>query len=151
LTPSELEIVDVAPHDDRMLCDALPVLQELRPHLTPESFSAIYQEGYTQGLRFTVAYRNEECVGVAGWRVLATTVAGRKLYVDDLVTTESGRSTGVGKALLAALIQRADQAGCTVLDLDSGVHRFDAHRFYMREAMAITAHHFTKRVGSPGP
>lgn len=140
----------MAPDDDRLLTDALPVLQELRPHLTPESFSAIYQEGYTQGLRFTVAYRNEECVGVAGWRVLATTVAGRKLYVDDLVTAVSGRSRGVGRALLAALLQRAADARCTILDLDSGVHRFDAHRFYMREGMAITAHHFTKPVAPAG-
>jgi hypothetical protein len=31
-----------------------------------------------------------------------------------------------------------------VLDLDSGVHRHDAHRFYLRERMLISAHHFTK-------
>ncbi|MGH2795253.1 MAG: GNAT family N-acetyltransferase, partial [Actinomycetota bacterium] len=33
----------------------LPVLLELRPHLTPESFTAIYAEGYPQGLRFLAA------------------------------------------------------------------------------------------------
>jgi len=150
LTPPQLEILDVAPHDDLMLSAALPVLQELRPHLTPESFAAIYREGHPQGLRFTVAYRDGVCVGVAGWRILATTVAGRKLSVDDLVTAASGRSRGVGKALLAALHQRAADARCAVLDLDSGVHRFAARRFYMREGMAITAHHFTKPVAPAG-
>ncbi len=151
MTPARVEIVDVAPHHELVLARALPVLKELRPHLTLESFTAIYLEGYAQGLRYTLARRGGVCVGVAGWRVIATTVAGRKLYIDDLVTAQAARSTGVGKALLAALQQRASEAHCTILDLDSGVHRFGAHRFYMREAMAITAHHFTKRVARPGP
>lgn len=40
------------------------------------------------------------------------------------------------------LRRRAERLDCTVLDLDSGVQRFDAHRFYTREKMNITAHHF---------
>lgn len=145
MTREEPHIVDIAPDDHRLVTDALPVLQELRPHLTLETFVAIYREGYAQGLRFTLAYRGKACVGVAGWRVMATTVAGgRKLHVDDLVTTASGRSTGVGKALLAVLHQRAADAECSMLDLDSAVHRFDAHRFYMREGMVISAHHFMR-------
>jgi GNAT superfamily N-acetyltransferase len=70
----------------------------------------------------------------------------RRLYVDDLVTTASSRSAGVGQALLAELEGRARAAGCAVLDLDSGVQRHDAHRFYLRERMAISAHHFTKQL-----
>jgi hypothetical protein len=30
------------------------------------------------------------------------------------------------------------------------VQRFDAHRFYLRERMAITSHHFSKRVAPGG-
>ena len=35
---------------------------------------------------------------------------------------------------------------CTVIDLDSGVQRHDAHRFYFRERMHISSHHFTKAL-----
>ena len=139
-------ITDIEPNDPRLRTDVLAVLQELRPHLTADSFVAIYAEGHPQGLRFTSADRDGRCVAVAGWRVHATTVAGRKLYVDDLVTAAAARSTGVGRALLSYLQERAAEAGCSVLDLDSGVHRFDAHRFYLRERMAITSHHFSKAV-----
>jgi GNAT superfamily N-acetyltransferase len=126
---------------------ALPVLRELRPHLTAESLAAIYAEGYPQGLRFTAAASDEgEVLGVAGWRIIANTNAGRMLYVDDLVTAAAARSTGVGGALLAELAKRATDAGCTALELDSAVHRFDAHRFYLRERMAITAHHFGRKL-----
>ena len=34
------------------------------------------------------------------------------------------------------------QRGCKELHLDSGVQRFAAHRFYLRERMDITCHHF---------
>lgn len=50
----------------------------------------------------------------------------------------------VGRALLADLERRAREAGCKALDLDSGVQRYDAHRFYLREQMSILSHHFAK-------
>jgi GNAT superfamily N-acetyltransferase len=139
-----VRLIDLDPGDPRLSGEVLTVLLELRPHLTAESFDAVYREGHPQGLRFLAAYEGERCVGVAGWRLVACTHLGRKLYVDDLVTTAASRSAGVGHALLAELESRARVAGCTMLDLDSGVHRRDAHRFYFRERMAIAAFHFDK-------
>jgi GNAT superfamily N-acetyltransferase len=141
-----MDLVDLEPGDPRW-ATAFPVLRELRTELDPETFAAIYAEGHPQGLRFLVAFDAEgTAVGVAGWRIYATTHVGRKLYVDDLVTESASRSTGVGAALLAELEKRARSAGCTVLDLDSGVQRHDAHRFYLRERLDITAHHFAKKL-----
>ena len=143
-----MRFVDLSPGDPRLESDLLPVLGELRTELTPEELAAVYEEGYPQGLRFTVAYNNDgAAVGVAGWRVIATTIALRKLYVDDLVTAQSARSTGVGAALLAELTERARRAGCTAIDLDSALHRADAHRFYLRERMPIVSFHFAKLLG----
>jgi GNAT superfamily N-acetyltransferase len=139
-----MRFVDLDPGDPRLDSDVLPVLRELRPHLTAASFAAIYEEGHPQGLRFTALYEQDRCVAVAGWRLVATTVVGRKLYVDDLVTTSSMRSRGAGGALLTELTSRAREAGCVALDLDSNVERRDAHRFYFRERMPITAYHFVR-------
>lgn len=139
-------IADIGIDDPRLVADVLPVLVQLRPHLTAAALQSVYHEGQAQGLRFSAAYHGGTCVGVAGWRIIASTMALRKLYVDDLVTAESARSAGVGRALLAYLEQRARDAGCTLIDLDSGVQRHDAHRFYLRERMAITSHHFAKRL-----
>jgi GNAT superfamily N-acetyltransferase len=141
-----MEIFDTLPGDPRLASEVLPVLKQLRDHLTADSFAAVYEEGFPQGLRFTAAYDQGRCVGVAGWRLVACTFALRKLYIDDLVTAATHRSEGVGTGLLAHLFNRAREAGCTVLDLDSGVHRSDAHRFYMRERMAVTSFHFAKPV-----
>ena len=140
-------LVDLDPGDRRLDDDVLPVLRELRPHLTAASFSQVYREGHEQGLRFMAAYVGGRCVGVAGWRVVATTASGRKLYVDDLITVATQRSRGVGRALLNELVERARAAGCQVLDLDSGVQRTRAHRFYLREGFAIRSFHFARPVG----
>ncbi|MGY0024712.1 GNAT family N-acetyltransferase [Streptomyces sp. cg35] len=143
-----MKIVDLEPGDARLASEVLPVLRELRPHLTEELFGEVYAEGHGQGLRFSAAYADDgACVGVAGWRVLVNTSALRKLYVDDLVTSGAARSGGVGRALLAHLEERAVRLGCTQLDLDSGTQRTDAHRFYLRERMAITSFHFRKKLG----
>jgi GNAT superfamily N-acetyltransferase len=91
-------------------------------------------------------YEADRCVAVAGWRLLATTVAMRKLYVDDLVTASTHRGLGVGAALLRELESRARDAGCRVLDLDSGADREDAHRFYFREGMVVRGFHFIRRL-----
>jgi GNAT superfamily N-acetyltransferase len=64
------------------------------------------------------------------------------LYVDDLVTDETIRSKGYGKQLLDWLIAEARRTGCQTFELDSGVQRFDAHRFYLTNRMIIAAHHF---------
>ena len=77
---------------------------------------------------------------------MTCTTAGRRLYVDDLVTDSAARSGGHGKLLLADLEKRARDAGCTSLTLDSGIQRSDAHRFYFRERMMIAAYHFSREL-----
>ena len=142
----QLEIVDVGPNDTRLVDDVFPVLRELRQHLTADSLREVYEHGYGQGLRFIAAYTGPRCVGVAGWRLVWNTSARLKLYVDDLVTAPDARSTGVGSCLLSELHERARRAGCSILDLDSGVQRQDAHRFYFREGMTIRSFHFARPI-----
>ncbi|MFF5775920.1 GNAT family N-acetyltransferase [Streptomyces virginiae] len=143
-----MKIIDLEPGDPRLTSDLLPVLLELRPHLTEELFLRILTEAHGQGLRFTAAYDTDgRYVGAAGWRIVVNTASVRSFYVDDLVTAAAARSTGVGHELLAHLEQHALAAGCTALTLESGTQRTDAHRFYFRERMAVTAFSFEKPLG----
>ncbi|MEV7612562.1 GNAT family N-acetyltransferase [Streptomyces sp. NPDC089799] len=142
-----MKIIDLEPGDPRLVGELLPVLRELRPHLTPELFLDVYEHGHAQGLRFAAAYTEDgTCVGAAGWRIIHDTGSLRRLYVDDLVTAESARSTGVGHRLIAHLEAHARRAGCHELGLDSGTHRTGAHRFYLRERLDIVAFHFAKAL-----
>jgi GNAT superfamily N-acetyltransferase len=138
-------IVDLDPDHPR-LQEMHEVLRHLRTDLTLPQLREIYAEGFPQGLRFTAVDDDGRLVAVAGWRLVACTTATRRLYIDDLVTDPNVRSAGHGHLLLAELEGRARQAGCRILDLDSGVHRGDAHRFYFRERMTIASYHFMLRL-----
>lgn len=60
---------------------------------------------------------------------------GWRCWLQDLVVTSGRRGSGIGKMLLDAATEWARERGCTHLDLNSGVGREDAHRFYLREGM----------------
>lgn len=92
-----------------------------------------------------------DAMAVAGFRVLHTLAWGVTLYVDDLSTVEASRGHGHARALLHWLEGEADRLGCDELHLDSGVGpaRHAAHRLYLNQGLAITAHHFSRRTGGP--
>ncbi|MCL4692370.1 MAG: hypothetical protein KJ060_07660 [Candidatus Hydrogenedentes bacterium] len=55
----------------------------------------------------------------------------------------SCRSQGHGDALFDWLTTKAREENCATLELESGTHRHDAHRFYLRKRMRISSYHFT--------
>ena len=100
------------------------------------------RDGYV--LAFLEADR--EIRAVAGYRFLESLFAGKFLYVDDLVTRARDRSRGFGAQLFDWLLQEARAYGCDDMQLDSGVQRFDAHRFYLVKRMKIASYHFSIKV-----
>ncbi len=123
-----------------------PVLVQLRPHLREADAVPIIRKQFAEGYRLAFVRRGEKVTGVAGYRIMHNLVKGRHVYVDDLVTDEAVRSQGVGAELMDWLCKFARAEGCAWLELDSGVQRFDAHRFYLRHRMFISSHHFSLQL-----
>ena len=121
------------------------VHRQLRTAL-PAEYAAKMKRVFAGGARMCVALEGAEVAGVAVYRIYENTFQGRQLYVDDLVTDEARRSSGVGRALLGYLERKARAAGLDNLALDSGTQRQQAHKFYFREGMVATAFHFGKRL-----
>jgi GNAT superfamily N-acetyltransferase len=67
---------------------------------------------------------------------------GRRCLVEELAVDPDRRSEGIGKALLDAAKDWARGAGATHLELDSGIARTDAHRFYEREQPSWKSYSF---------
>jgi GNAT superfamily N-acetyltransferase len=81
-----------------------------------------------------VAESDGELVGFcSAYLELNSVRFGRRCWVEDLAVAPDSRSQRVGKALLDAAKDWARGAGATHLELDSGLDRTDAHRFYERE------------------
>ena len=86
----------------------------------------------------------------AGFRILEMLVSGRHMYVDDLVTDEGDRGSGYGSALFDWLCVYARGQGCVTLELDSGLQRAGAHRFYFYRGMQMSSYHFRLELDGPG-
>lgn len=124
-----------------------PVVQELRSQYDmPMFFAQVNRQ--TQQAGYQVAFLEDEGLvrSVGGFRVGDYLAWGKTMYVDDLVTREADRSKGYGEKLFDWLVERARSMGCDQFHLDSGVHRFAAHRFYLRKRMDITSHHFAMKL-----
>jgi GNAT superfamily N-acetyltransferase len=58
---------------------------------------------------------------------------GRRAWIEDVVVDESAAGQGIGGMLTRAMIDRADELGCTTVDLTSRPSRAAANRLYQRE------------------
>lgn len=134
---------------DEEIAACFPVMRQLRPHLTPESFLGRVRAQQQAGYRLAFVEDGGRPVAVAGFRVLETLASGRFLYVDDLVTLDGERSKGYGARLLRWLVDLAASEACQQLELDSGVQRKDAHRFYEREGLKVRGYHFEIPIRRP--
>ena len=128
---------------DAEISATFPVVRQLRLHLREEEYLDVVNRLRRSGYRLAFAAEDGETRCVAGFRIVEFLAYGKFLYVDDLVTAEDARSEGHGKRMLDWLVGVARKEGCSTLQLDSGVQRHEAHRFYFRKGMKISSYHFS--------
>ena len=120
------------------------VMLQLRPAFgTEAALMTRIKEQMRSGYRIAYVESDGEVLCVAGFVVGTKLAWGKHIYVDDLVTADRHRSKGAGAKMIAWLKDHARELGCEQLHLDSGVQRFDAHRFYLRHGFNIGSHHFS--------
>jgi GNAT superfamily N-acetyltransferase len=122
------------------ICD---VLLQLRPAFSREALIKQVKEQRERGFQLAYIESAGEVLCVSGFVLGMKLAWGKHMYVDDLVTAERHRSTGAGATMIAWLKEYARRSGCSQLHLDSGVQRFAAHKFYLREGFNIGSHHFS--------
>lgn len=126
---------------DQQILDCYPVMSELRPHIRADEFVERIKRQATDGYKLACLV-DGVAKAVGGFRMAENLAWGRYMYVDDLVSLAGERSKGYGGALFDWLVAFALEKNCEQFHLDSGVQRFDAHRFYLTKRMIISSHHF---------
>ncbi|MEO2267317.1 GNAT family N-acetyltransferase [Pseudoalteromonas pernae] len=135
----EAKLLGIGERNDGVLA----VLQQLRSQYTFDSLHQQIEKQQAAGYQIVYAHKEGEVVGVAGFVMGEKLAWGNHIYIDDLVTSEHCRNTGVGTFLLQWFKRFAKQNAVQQIHLDSGVQRFAAHRFYLREGFNIASHHFS--------
>lgn len=123
-----------------------PVMSQLRTHLKENEYLETVERMRRSGYRLAAVVDGGHVRCVAGFRIVEFLAHGKFLYVDDLVTAEDARSEGHGERMLDRLTGIAREEECRSLQLDSGVQRHEAHRFYFRKGMNISSYHFSKSL-----
>ncbi|RXJ72856.1 GNAT family N-acetyltransferase [Veronia nyctiphanis] len=123
--------------------DVLNVLLSLRPSYDIETLKTQIKRQQQQGYQVVYVSGKHGVLAVAGFVISEKLAWGKHIYIDDLVTNPEFRSTGVGAFLMSWFKALADEKGCGQIHLDSGVQRFAAHKFYLREGFNIASHHFS--------
>lgn len=131
---------------DEDIAACYAVMRELRTHIPQEAFVPEVREQMSRGYNLVYLVDEDAVVAVAGFRLSKNLAWGQHMYVEDLVTDSTRRSKGYGQRLLGWLRRLAQNKGCAQIHLDSGVQRFDAHRFYMREGLCIASYHFAAEL-----
>ena len=130
---------------DQDYAASFQVMRELRPHLSDVgSFAAQARRQARQGYRLLAAWKDEQVIGLAGYRLQENLLYGRFLYVDDLVAAAEARRHGVGAKLIDALRDEARQQGCAHFVLDTALGNSLGQRFYFRQGLLSRGMHFSQ-------
>ncbi|WP_103069470.1 GNAT family N-acetyltransferase [Aquimarina sediminis] len=140
------QIIKLLKEDEEIMSSFL-TMKELRPNIEEEKYLSLIKElEEISNYQLLGVQKGDRIEAVAGFRISKSIAWGKYLYIDDLVTLPGNRSEGAGKLMLDWLCKYAKEHDCNRLDLDSGVQRFGAHRFYLRERMDILCYHFVKTL-----
>ncbi|SJL82883.1 GNAT family N-acetyltransferase [Vibrio palustris] len=121
----------------------LDMLLQLRPSYNRDSLAAQVEKQQSMGYQVVYVKSKQNILAVAGFNVGEKLAWGKYIYIDDLVTHCECRSLGVGSFLIDWFKSYALENSCDQIHLDSGVQRFLAHKFYLREGFNIASHHFS--------
>lgn len=136
----QIKLVD----SEQEIAECFTVMSQLRTHLNEKEFIQQVIDQQKQGYQLVKIANETSMLGVAGFVIGHKLAWGKYLYVDDLVISGTARSQGVGQKLIDWLHSFALANNCQSFHLDSGVQRFSAHKFYLREGFNIASHHFSK-------
>lgn len=144
---NNLSFVKANAKDQNDLKRFYPVMKELRKDLSIDDYLTICARAHeADGYEIVAIEDNSRVLAVMGFRVLHDFVHGKHLYIDDLVSTETHRSKGLGAKLLKYAEDQARELGCKGLRLCTGVENEKGKSFYERHDWKLRAVAYKKKL-----
>lgn len=113
------------------IIDTFPVMSQLRTHLDLNAYVGLVMEAMEkEEYKLYALVDADEIVAVVGFQPMITLYYGRYIWVCDLVTDASKRSSGYGEELLQFVEDWAKENKYECIALSSGLQRTQTHRFY---------------------
>ncbi len=125
----------------------VPLVRELGDNQVEESllkkrFSEMFQQNYEC---FEVIYQGK-LIGVFGLWFMTRHYAGKSCEPDHVFLKSDYQNLGIGKRIFEFIFSYAKEKGCETTELNSYVHNFKSHKFYMNLGYVIKGYHFLKKL-----
>ena len=141
-------MLQIRPCSSEDFNELLGLLKQLWPekNLDPAALQTVFDRALDSDLQaYICATDGENIIGFGSLSVKNSLwQEGYIGHVDELVVDSGYRGRGVGTRLIEHLIVIAKQRGCRRIELDSGFHRPDAHRFYEQHGFENRGYLFSK-------
>jgi hypothetical protein len=125
----------------------LPMIQELMgQQFSDEILTQRFSEMFDQNYECFKISSEGQTLGVFGLWFMTRHYAGRSCEPDHIFIREEFRGKGVGKKLFEFIYKYAAEKGCETSELNSYVHNFRSHKFYLNEGYEIRGYHFLKKL-----
>jgi len=141
-----MEIKQANEKEDFLKC--WEVVKELRPHLDQDRYLTLMLYMIDEGYKLIYIEENEKGIAFCGYRLTTMLHRGRSIYIDDLCTLPEARGKGYARALLNFVLRNSISEELQSIHLDSGHHRYEAHRLYLNFGFKITSHHFAMELNT---
>jgi len=139
---NEIRIAD----SDELVLSCVEVINALRPHITSENVLDYFHRMQHQNYHMIFIEADGKPVAFSGYRFITHFFTDDIIYIDDLGTLAEYRGRGYGSKLLEYIFNIAREKNLPAVRLDSGHHRYDAHRLYLQKGFNIISHHFEKKL-----
>ena len=113
-----------------------------------EGLEGRYAEDFAEPGAREMLIARDSAGGIVGIGILHPELEGPVTYgvIEDMAVDPKLRSSGIGRALLERLVERARERHCDWVFLESGLGNEAAHRFFEREGFRMTSHVFARRL-----
>lgn len=119
----------------------------LRPYLDKEKwFTTLHGMIKTEKYKIAGIFDKDTIIAFAGFREMSSLRAGNILYIDDLYTLESYRSSALATRLLNHINSLAVADNKDAVVLDTGFSNATAHKLYLNHGFKLLAFHLAYRI-----
>src|SRR5690606_41719536 len=91
-------------------------------------------------------YEKERLVAICGVCSQDRHYAGRSVEMDHVIVGETHRNHGIGKQLIAFVVEYAREKSCQWIELNTYVDNFLSHKFYYNQGFVAKGYHFVREL-----
>jgi GNAT superfamily N-acetyltransferase len=125
----------------------IPIIMEYGEYQIEEALLKLrFEEMFDQNYECFGVYYGEEMIGIFGLWFMTRHYAGKSCEPDHVYLKPAYQNKGYGKEIFSFIFDYAKERGCETSELNSYVHNFKSHKFYMNHGYVIKGYHFLKKL-----